>query len=166
MSLSHESQLKRLATYEARRPMRFWAKVDKRGDNECWLWLGGKNRYGKFSDGQNSIGAHCYSWKLHRGAIPDGKCVLHDCPGGDNPLCVNPNHLKLGTQAENQWDKVAKGRQAKGSQQGHSRLTESEVLAIKSAFVAGERRVLIAQRHGIPLSYVYALGKGQAWRHV
>lgn len=91
---------------------RFWEKVDKRGHSDCWLWtasLDGKG-YGQFWDGKRRRVAHNYSYELHNGTIPTGLIVCHDCPGGDNRRCVNPNHLFVGTQGDNMRDMVAKGR--------------------------------------------------------
>lgn len=90
---------------------RFWAKVDKTG--ECWLWRGFRNKggYGLVyypSLGQKIEGAHRIAWKLINGGIPHGMCVLHHC---DNPTCVRPDHLWIGTRAENNSDRDAKGRQ-------------------------------------------------------
>lgn len=87
---------------------RFWSYV-QRGD-ECWTWIGARdaNGYGRLSlPGRGTIGAHRVSWELHRGEIPDGLCVLHRC---DNPPCVWPEHLFLGTHADNVADRIAKGR--------------------------------------------------------
>lgn len=89
---------------------RFWAKTDRSG--ECWLWTGAKNPagYGSFSmNGTNDM-AHRTSWTLTYGPIPEGMFVCHHC---DNPPCVRPDHLFLGTALDNMLDKVAKGR-AKG----------------------------------------------------
>lgn len=100
---------------------RFWGKVVKGGPNECWLWTAGCYGigYGCFAPTRTrKFGAHQVSWFLHNGPIPEGLCVLHNCPGGDNPACVNPQHLWLGTRIDNNLDRDAKGRLATGDRHG------------------------------------------------
>lgn len=89
---------------------RFWSKVDKTSD--CWVWIGAKHPtgYGAFGIGQVVHYAHRLSWELVNGPIPDGLFVCHNCPNGDNPSCVNPAHLFLGTQVDNMQDMLGKGR--------------------------------------------------------
>ena len=89
---------------------RFFKKVTV-GDS-CWMWVGGKTKdnYGKFWLGK-TMKAHKVSYLIHCGEVPNGLCVLHSC---DNPLCVNPKHLWLGTQLENIQDRDKKGRGNKG----------------------------------------------------
>ena len=90
---------------------RFWSRVDKASSsNGCWLWTGYIGYYGRFNYDGTTMDAHRMAWIIVYGTVPDGLCVLHDCPGGDNPACVNPAHLWLGTLADNSRDMVAKGR--------------------------------------------------------
>lgn len=89
---------------------RFWAKVKK--TDYCWIWQGkatcGKSRkYGQFSIKNKSVEVHRFSWQLANGPIPKGMNILHKC---DNPICVNPDHLFIGTNLDNIKDKMAKGR--------------------------------------------------------
>jgi hypothetical protein len=88
---------------------RFWAKVEMRGDDECWGWTAQKrwDGYGRFVINYKPQWAHRYSYELHHGPIPQGMQVLHTC---DNPACTNPKHLRLGTREDNMADKVKKGR--------------------------------------------------------
>ena len=87
---------------------RFWAQVEKRGPDECWLWVGATLKgYGRGNWNGEHYYAHRKSWELANGPIPDGLYILHAC---DNPPCVNPAHLRPGTQAENVRDMVERGR--------------------------------------------------------
>lgn len=88
---------------------RFTRKTDKRRQDQCWPWLGSKNYfgYGWFRLNGKTTKAHRVAWLLWRGKIPDGMCVLHEC---DNPSCVNPKHLWIGTKGDNNRDKALKGR--------------------------------------------------------
>lgn len=87
---------------------RFLEKVDRRGEDDCWLWLAGTSAggYGLFFN-KGRIMAHRFSYQLHRGTIPQGLRVCHSC---DNPPCVNPKHLWLGTPKDNTQDMMNKGR--------------------------------------------------------
>lgn len=89
---------------------RLWEKVDKAGD--CWVWTAGRNpkgygRIGRGGRGEGVVLAHRAVWELANGPVPEGLFVLHRC---DNPPCVRPNHLFLGTKADNNQDMASKGR--------------------------------------------------------
>lgn len=97
---------------------RFWRHVDEQpGATACWLWTGATRNggYGEFNAGKGGspVGASRFSWEIHNGLIPPGMFVLHNCPGGDNPTCVRPSHLWLGTAKDNAMDMAKKGRQWK-----------------------------------------------------
>ena len=91
--------------------IRFWRFVQKAGPDECWLWTGGKQGkgYGQFYRAKHQpVGAHRFSWELANGEpVPPGRMVMHSC---DNPPCVNPAHLSVGTCRDNLRDCAAKGR--------------------------------------------------------
>lgn len=91
---------------------RFWPKVNKTAT--CWLWTGARQGgYGEMSAGRRGeqpLRAHRVSWEIHNGPIPSGMFVLHNCADGDNPLCVNPEHLFLGDAKANAQDMTSKGR--------------------------------------------------------
>lgn len=147
---------------------RFWAKVDRRGDAECWLWTGAK---GHFGHGQltirpgRSVHAHRISWEMASGPIPDGLCVLHHC---DVPACVNPSHLFLGTSEENFADMRQKGRgrnppKPTGSLNGHAKLTDASVLAIRKS---GELAKVLAARYGVSPSAISLIRSRKTWTHI
>ena len=110
---------------------RFFSKVRK--TDECWWWLGTKNNkgYGMFMlRSPDKILAHRASYVLHCGPLPEGKNLLHRC---DNPACVNPDHLVVGTQRDNQRDMAAKGR-GRGGIPGSKHLTDDEVREIRRRY--------------------------------
>lgn len=151
---------------------RFWKYVTK--TDSCWLWTGVKNQRGyglvriNLPTGRaTSRTASRVSWELHVGPIPDGLYVLHNCPGGDNPSCVNPAHLWLGTKADNNADCIAKGRNARGERNGSARLTAPEVLEIRKLYAAGQatRPELMAEFH-VGQGTIQAIVEGRTWKHL
>lgn len=156
---------------------RFWAKVDRRGPDQCWPWTAYRNKkgYGQIKVGGKYgqvISAHRVAHELLIGPIPDGLCVCHSC---DNPPCCNPAHFWLGTNAENNADKVAKDRhsklappvkperRARGERSGNAKLTEAAVLAIRA-----DDRVhrVIALDYGVDPSLIGLVKKRAIWVHV
>lgn len=114
---------------------RFWSKVDKSDNHDhCWLWTDKPNPkgYGSIGVSGKTYRAHRVSYELAYGPIPDGLNVLHTC---DNRICVNPNHLFIGTQLENIQDRDIKGRQTRGESHPRSKLTEDQVLAMRKRYI-------------------------------
>lgn len=146
---------------------RFMSKVDIDHPSGCWVWTAGttQNGYGGFRFQGTATGAHRVSWEIHNGPIPDGLQVLHDCPGGDRRGCVNPDHLWLGTNADNMLDKAAKGRSnpAQGERHGAAKLTEADVLAIRTS-QTGARS--LARRYGVHRTNIWNIRNRKTWRHV
>jgi hypothetical protein len=143
---------------------RFWNKVDKRSEDECWNYMAGidKDGYGQFWDSNTNkqTRAHRYSAEIHLGK-EDGMCVCHTC---DNPLCVNPKHLFYGTSLDNQNDKVSKNRHAKGETQGHSKLTNNQIDAIRSRM--NESYKELCQEFNVVPSTIYRIWRHNTWKHI
>lgn len=142
---------------------RFWSKV-RIGDG-CWEWSGGRDSCGRgaFRMAGVQVGAHRASWVLERGAIPAGLHVLHRC---DNPACVRPSHLFLGTHKDNMADRNAKGRQARGHVVASSKITEDGVRSIRGRVSAGESLRAVARDVGITHATVQHIVSRRTWRHV
>lgn len=156
---------------------RFWEKVDVRGDAECWPWLAakaGKAGYGCIGiRGHWLTRAHCISWMLanHR-EVPEGLWVLHTC---DNPPCVNPAHLFLGTRQDNVDDMMAKRRHgahrglvdfARGERHGIAKLTEAEVLEIRRRRDLGEMQQALADSFGVSRRTIGFIVNRETWVHI
>ena len=128
---------------------RFCSKFKQGGEEECWEWEAHKVKgYGQVWNGRKNLKAHRVSYELFVGPIPDGLIVRHKC---DNPGCVNPHHLEVGTNADNMRDKVERERQPRGSGHGKSRLCESEVALIKKFFL---RHPPVKGKHGGPCGFL------------
>ena len=147
---------------------RFWSKVGPETDAGCRLWEAGvlKDGYGSFFYKGATALAHRVAWELTNGPIPAGMHVLHRC---DTPPCVNPDHLFLGTNADNMADKVRKGRtpHVRGERNGGSKLTKEQVLSIRSEYHAGnvtQRR--LAAKYGISNQQVSRIICGKKWAHL
>jgi len=143
----------------------FCSRVDIGNKDECWEWTAGKSAsgYGVFWMGGRNNRAHRVSWVLEFGKIPKGLLVCHHC---DNPLCVNPNHLFLGTAQENSLDAMEKGRFATGELNGRSKLRDDDVLLIRKRLESGERLKPIAEDYNVEISTIHKIKKGRSWSHV
>jgi hypothetical protein len=136
----------------------------------CWLWTGAlrQNGYAVISVANRQTLAHRVSWELHRGPIDGGLCVLHHC---DNPPCVNPGHLFLGTIADNNADKTAKGRvrtgeRPRGEHHKRSKLTVSAVQEMRRRSNDGESQRSLARSFSVSQGNVSLVVNGAAWAHV
>jgi hypothetical protein len=138
----------------------FWSHVEKsENPSGCWLWTGHTDDWGygnKWWSGRTQK-AHRVMYEITFGEIPDGLLVLHSC---DNPPCVNPSHLSLGTNRDNTDDKIRKGRQShagapKGDDNIYCKITEAQVLEIRNTYKTGKCSQLeLAKRYGISQCHV------------
>lgn len=148
----------------------FWKKAKKGAAPECWPWAGSVNwaGYGTFKF-RGERGAHRASWVIHFGEIPEGQHVLHRC---DNPACVNPHHLFLGTHAENMRDMGIKGRArppapARGPTHHCARLDERKVKAIRERYaLGGVRQADLANEFGVSQPVISAVILRKTWKHI
>jgi len=136
--------------------------------NGCWEWSGSRNDQGYGICGSGRRYAHRVAWERAHGPIPDDMCVLHRC---DNPPCVRPDHLFLGTRADNMHDMWSKARGKAptplvGEQHPMARLSDHDVRVIKDRLATGESQTSVARSFGVHLSTVHLIAKGKTWTHV
>ena len=148
----------------------FWSNVIPKTQSECWNWNGFKNEdgYGHIGVIGYNIRTHRLSWMIHFGPIPNGVCVCHRC---DNPACVNPSHLFLGTVQDNVTDRHLKGRSRGGSQPGEShnmaKLKDDDVRQIfNEARSRSSTQREIAKKYGVTQSAISNILTGKLWRHL
>jgi hypothetical protein len=151
---------------------RLWSRVRRGEDHECWEWGGPKTSkgYGQIGVKRGEWGTaytHRVSWELSFGPIPDGLCVLHRC---DNPSCVNPAHLFLGTRTENNQDMVEKGRYRPytgwndGEGNHTAKLNCDLVCLIRHRWLfAGDSLPLMAREFGVSRFTVWKAASGRTW---
>lgn len=143
---------------------RFWPKVIK--TDGCWLWKAGKRvkGYGSIREQRGRyLLAHRYSYELHNGPIPVGMCVCHAC---DNPSCVNPDHLWLGTNNQNVRDSVLKHRRANmaGERNPRCKISPEKAKQIRKLYASKRAKgPEISQMFNLALSQVYRIIKGTGW---
>lgn len=126
--------------------------------------------YGQFGIRAGKVDlAHRVAYRLYKGEIHEGQCVRHKC---DNPSCVNPDHLEIGTQADNMKDMVERRRQSKGeahaikfrgSRHGRAKLTDDDVRKIR---MDSRKNVQIAADYGMAAWTIGAIKRGKAWKHI
>lgn len=156
-----------------RRPItqRFWAKVNRVTHKlGCWIWLGWRDKdgYGNLSlPGRRggSIRAHRFSWMIHYGPIPEGLCVCHKC---DNPWCVNPKHLFLGTHYDNWHDMKDKrrwkpGGQLSGEKHTQAKLCDTDIREIRDSNLSGPE---LARKFSVQKQTIYSIRNRQTWKHI
>lgn len=150
---------------------RFVEKIDKTGT--CWIWKGAKTPrgYGKFSLPTGTanvryVYAHRHSYELANGPIPDGMIVCHTC---DNPWCVNPDHLFVGSHQDNTDDCIRKGRLRNGTsigeKHGRSTISQHQASDIKRLYADVRSPLEISKRTGISRGVINAVVYGKTWRH-
>lgn len=150
--------------------VRFWAKVERRSEDQCWPWLAARDDkgYGVFYLGARLTKAPRASWALLVGPIPEGLNVLHRC---DNPQCVNPAHLFLGTQADNLLDMRTKGRAdgnhnptRLGERHHCAKLTWAKVAEARARHAAGEGLSALAREFNVTPPTMWAALHHRTWK--
>lgn len=164
---------------------RFWQKVDMDGPipshfpslGKCWIWTANSSTrgYGVINKDGDNCRAHRVSWEISNGPIPDGLCVLHSC---DNPPCVRPSHLFLGTVQDNSLDMVSKGRAVTWEKIKHRRtysgqdhpralLDNVQVVEIRNTYAAGGTSYSrLAKEYGVHKETIRAIIKRRNWSNV
>jgi len=141
-----------------------------KGPDECWEWTGPKagsksHKYGYFCFNYKNVLAHRVSYTVFVGAIPDGMCVLHKC---DNPACVNPQHLTVGTYKENTLDMIQKGRANFTSNSGEnhnvSPFWKSQVEEIRKRYASGEKQHALAREFNVNQSSISKIVRKKSWK--
>lgn len=155
----------------AAREARFWSYVDRSDPDGCWLWRRAQNPTGygvgyapEVIPGNGVSAAHRIAFFFRNGYMP--MVVRHRCPGGPNPLCCNPDHLRGGTHADNMRDKAEDGNQCRGSTNGNAVLTDEIVAEARRLRAQGLHARAIAERLGVNVSPLKMAIIGRTWTHV
>lgn len=145
---------------------RFWEKVTI--TDGCWIWTAATHEWGygvmqRGRAGRGVIKAHIASWIIHFGHIPIGMNVLHHC---DNPPCIRPQHLFLGTISDNTQDMISKGRGLIGTKNGQCKLTDVDVVLIRKYRQSGASLNDLAEQFGVSFSNICSICTRASWRHI
>lgn len=144
---------------------RFMSYVNK--TENCWLWIGGKDRYGYGELIVNNVAdqkAHRVSYELYKGLIPNSMLILHSC---HNRLCVNPEHLRIGTVVDNNRDMVERGTQVMGEKVASSKLTENAIIEIRKLYETGEySQQNLADIYGVSQYNISCIIRKKWWKHI
>jgi DNA-binding CsgD family transcriptional regulator len=144
-------------------PQRFWDKVDKTSsENGCWLWMAGCNKgYGTFRFNGKSYMAHRLTLAQHLDRpLLQGMFSTHQCPGGPNRKCCNPEHLKEASNFDNTQDMIRDGNSARGKKNPKCKLTETQVLEIRAS---DKTNVELAQIYNVTRTTVSQIKTGKIW---
>jgi hypothetical protein len=146
---------------------RHWARAGKRGDNECWLWTGNRTTIGYgvlYWRPKGNLYAHRVAYFLAYGVDPGAFHVCHRC---DQPSCVNPAHLFLGTDADNVHDAIAKGRMLQGEKNGEAKLTGGDIPQIRTLHATGKwTHCKLAAKFGVSQTAIRHILRGNTWKHI
>jgi hypothetical protein len=144
-------------------PEFFKSRTTHNPENDCDEWTMFLNHagYGQLTYHWDRWLAHRLCYKMVHGSIPDGLHVMHRC---DNPKCVNPNHLVAGTNYQNMYDKIAKGRQPNGEKVWSSKLTLSDVVDIRRRVKEGEKAIRLAEEYQVNRSCISKIVNNTLWK--
>ncbi len=144
---------------------RFYSKFKINGKSGCWEWTATKfpKGYGCFKLNGKSIGAHRVSYEIHNGKIDEKKVICHHC---DNPSCVNPDHLFMGTQKENLLDRKLKGRSIFGERNGRCKLKHEQVNKIRALLSNKIDQRIIAKQFGVCQTNISRIKMNESWNHI
>lgn len=131
----------------------------------CWEWLGNQyDGYGRLSYNKSEHYTHRLSYEAFVGIIPPYKQILHSC---DNPICCNPQHLRIGTNYENVCDRQHRNRHAKGETHGNHKLSEHEILLIRSKYMSGGyTQQELSDEFNCSRSHISNIVNNKFWKHI
>ena len=134
--------------------------------NGCWEWAGCKDGcgYGRINRDGKLVRLHRAAWEKENGDIPEGMCICHHC---DNPSCINPSHLFIGTQKDNMRDRARKGRYNNAGEDNNSAILKtSDVLVIRERIKKGDTCYSIGREYGVTGEAILAIKHHRTWKHV